>query len=199
MTQVSHHPPISAFYFADLNQDVKFWGQAEMGLSFRGNSIVFTMDGCSKLAIGLEHAEAVAEDAVKDNAMQRRMSDDEATGKQQPLPKLQESTKPMLRMRERTRPQLRIRGNTKQCTNVTSQTQTKEAKEDELAKGKEIYEFIPQCPRQIIRGILLGKKKMRTEGVVNITCKQTGYKVRLHFLEEVTQKAVPVVDQICVV
>ncbi len=167
-----------------------------MGLSFRGNSIAFTMDGCSKLAIGLEHAETVAEDAVKDNEMQRRMSDDEATGKQQPLPKLQETTKPMLRMRERARPQLRIRGDTKQCTNVTSQTQTKETecakgkeeKEDELTKGKEIYEFIPQCPRQIIRGILLGKKKMRTEGVVNITCTQTGYKVRLHFLEEVSKK-----------
>ncbi|EAY00138.1 Oxysterol-binding protein [Trichomonas vaginalis G3] len=42
--QVSHHPPISAFYFSDRKGNSVIWGHSEMRSKFTGNSLAAIMD-----------------------------------------------------------------------------------------------------------------------------------------------------------
>lgn len=47
--QVSHHPPISAFYYCDHEGSAVIWGHSEMKSKFLGNSVVAQMDDCTKV------------------------------------------------------------------------------------------------------------------------------------------------------
>ncbi|MBW0503603.1 hypothetical protein O181_043318 [Austropuccinia psidii MF-1] len=47
--QVSHHPPISAFYYASPDNQIEIWGDLRPKSKFLGNSAATIMEGTSKL------------------------------------------------------------------------------------------------------------------------------------------------------
>jgi preprotein translocase subunit SecG len=50
--QVSHHPPVSAFYYASPGHHLEIWGELRPKSKFLGNSAATIMEGTSKLRFG---------------------------------------------------------------------------------------------------------------------------------------------------
>ncbi|CAH7688287.1 hypothetical protein PPACK8108_LOCUS23230 [Phakopsora pachyrhizi] len=50
--QVSHHPPVSAFYYASPDNQIEIWGDLRPKSKFLGNSAATIMEGTSKLLFG---------------------------------------------------------------------------------------------------------------------------------------------------
>jgi hypothetical protein len=52
--QVSHHPPVSAYFMLDSERRTCLFGHAEMCLSFSGNAIAVDMMGPARLVLGVK-------------------------------------------------------------------------------------------------------------------------------------------------
>lgn len=57
--QVSHHPPISAFYYASPGNQIEIWGELRPKSKFLGNSAATIMEGTSKLRFGDRHEDGI--------------------------------------------------------------------------------------------------------------------------------------------
>lgn len=49
--QVSHHPPVSAFYYASPDNQLEIWGELRPKSKFLGNSAATIMEGTSNLVL----------------------------------------------------------------------------------------------------------------------------------------------------
>lgn len=49
--QVSHHPPISAFYYTSPENELEIWGELRPKSKFLGNSAASIMEGSSKVRL----------------------------------------------------------------------------------------------------------------------------------------------------
>jgi hypothetical protein len=62
--------------------------------------------------------------------------------------------------------------------------------EEEKGEGEwwrryECYEFAPQTPTQVVKGVLWGRQRLTYKGQITISCSRTGFVAHLRFCEEV--------------
>ncbi|ELR24070.1 Oxysterolbinding protein, putative [Acanthamoeba castellanii str. Neff] len=154
LEQVSHHPPVSAYFMLDSERRTCFFGQAEMCLEFSGNAIAVDMIGPARLVLGVKKSLARTQTPAQAQADEHRATGGGSGGggggeQQQPQEEVEE-----------------------------------ERGEGEWWARYEHYDFIPPMPTQVVKSLLWGKRRHSYKGDVVVACSRTGYFAHLHFCEE---------------